>query len=76
MTKLNTIPHLLLVFHKSFFLSLLFVITLHIFQYQVEISNRFAATVNLDESMDINNASESIRDNIRTSAKENIGYQG
>jgi hypothetical protein len=43
-------------------------------KYQVEISNRYAALENLDESLDINNAWESIRDNIKTSAKENLGY--
>jgi hypothetical protein len=44
-------------------------------KYQVEISNRFAALDSLDESFDINNAWESIRENIKSSAKENIGYQ-
>jgi hypothetical protein len=44
-------------------------------KYQVEISNRFAALESLDESSDINNAWESIRENIKTSAKENLGYQ-
>jgi 50S ribosomal subunit-associated GTPase HflX len=44
-------------------------------KYQVEILNRFAALESLDESFDINNASESIRENIKTSAKENLGYQ-
>jgi hypothetical protein len=43
-------------------------------KYQVEISNRFAALESLDESFDINNAWESIRENIKTSAKENLGY--
>jgi hypothetical protein len=33
----------------------------------VEIPNRFAALENLDESMDINGATESIRGNIKTS---------
>jgi hypothetical protein len=33
-------------------------------KYQVEISNRFAALESLDESLDINNAWESIRENI------------
>jgi hypothetical protein len=33
-------------------------------KYQVEISNRFAALESLDESFDINNAWESIRENI------------
>jgi hypothetical protein len=40
----------------------------------VEISNRFAALENVDVSFDINNAWESIRENIKTSAKENLGY--
>jgi hypothetical protein len=44
-------------------------------KYQVEISNRFAALESLDESSDINNASESIKENIKTSAKDNLGYQ-
>jgi hypothetical protein len=39
-------------------------------KYQVEISTRFAAL----ESFDINNASKSIRENIKTSAKDNLGY--
>jgi hypothetical protein len=45
-------------------------------KYQVEISNRFAALESLDESFDINNAWESIRENIRTSSKDNLGYHG
>jgi hypothetical protein len=44
-------------------------------KYQVEISNRFSTIESLDESFDINNAWESIRENIKTSAKENLGYQ-
>jgi hypothetical protein len=44
-------------------------------KYQVEISNRFAALESLDESFDINNAWESIRENIKTSAKDDLGYQ-
>jgi hypothetical protein len=43
-------------------------------QYQVEISNRFGALESLDESFDINNAWESMRENIKISAKENLGY--
>jgi hypothetical protein len=43
-------------------------------KYQVEISNRFAALESLDESFDINNAWENIRENIKTSTKENLGY--
>jgi hypothetical protein len=38
-------------------------------KYQVEILNRFAALDNLDESFDINSAWESIKENIKTSAK-------
>jgi hypothetical protein len=44
-------------------------------KYQVEISNRFSALEKLGESYDINIAWESIRENIKTSAKENLGYQ-
>jgi hypothetical protein len=40
----------------------------------MEISNRFAALENLDETLDISSAWESIRENIKTSAKENLGY--
>jgi hypothetical protein len=40
----------------------------------VEITNRFPILENLDESFNINSALESIRDNIKTSAKENLGY--
>jgi endonuclease/exonuclease/phosphatase family metal-dependent hydrolase len=43
--------------------------------YQVEISNRFTALESLDESFDINSAWESIRENIKTSAKDILGYQ-
>jgi hypothetical protein len=43
-------------------------------KYRVEISNRFAALESLGESFDINNAWESIRENIKTSAKDNLGY--
>jgi hypothetical protein len=38
-------------------------------KYQVGICNRFSALESLDESFDINNAWESIRENIKTSAK-------
>jgi hypothetical protein len=34
------------------------------------------ALENLDESCDINNAWESIGENIKTSTKENLGYHG
>jgi fructose-bisphosphate aldolase class 1 len=40
-------------------------------KYQVEISNRFAALESLDEIFDINNAWGSIRENIKTLAKDN-----
>jgi hypothetical protein len=43
-------------------------------KYQVEISNRFAALESLDERFDINNAWESIRENVKTSIKYNPGY--
>jgi hypothetical protein len=43
-------------------------------KYQVEISNRFVTLEILDESFDINNAWESIKENIKTSAKDNLGY--
>jgi hypothetical protein len=44
-------------------------------KYWVEISNRFAALESLDERFDVNNTWESIRENIKTSAKDNLGYQ-
>jgi hypothetical protein len=44
-------------------------------QYQVEIANRFAALESLYKSFDSNSAWESIRENIKTSAKDNLGYQ-
>jgi len=40
----------------------------------VEISNRYAASENLDESLDINSAWESIGENMKTSAKESLEY--
>jgi hypothetical protein len=44
-------------------------------KYQEVISNRFAALESLVESSDINNAWKSIREHIKTTAKENLGYQ-
>jgi hypothetical protein len=44
-------------------------------KYQAEISNRYAALESLDGSFDINNVWESIRENIKSSAKDNLGYQ-
>jgi hypothetical protein len=43
-------------------------------QYRVEISNRFAALENLDTEVDVNKAWETIKENIKISAKENPGY--
>jgi hypothetical protein len=44
-------------------------------KYQLQISDRFADLESLHESFDINNAWESIRENIKTSAKDNLGHQ-
>jgi hypothetical protein len=44
-------------------------------KYQVEISNRFAALESLGDSFDISNAWGNIRENIKTSTKDNLGYQ-
>jgi hypothetical protein len=43
-------------------------------QYRVEISNRFAALEELDTEVDINRAWETIRESIKISAKESLGY--
>jgi hypothetical protein len=43
-------------------------------KYQVETSYRFVALESLDESFDIKNAWESITENIRASAKDNLGH--
>jgi hypothetical protein len=40
----------------------------------MEISNRSEALENLHESLSINSAWGSIRDNMKTSAKDNLGY--
>jgi hypothetical protein len=42
-------------------------------QYQIEITNRFAALENVRDAEDINRAWESIKENIKTSAKESLG---
>jgi len=42
-------------------------------QYQIEITNRFAALENLSDDEDINRAWENIKENIKTSAKESLG---
>jgi hypothetical protein len=43
-------------------------------QFRVEVSNRFAALEDLDTELEINSAWETIRDNIKISAKESLGY--
>jgi hypothetical protein len=43
-------------------------------RYRVEISNRFAALENLDTEGDLNKAWETIRENIKISAKDSLGY--
>jgi DNA repair ATPase RecN len=42
--------------------------------YQVTIRNKFAALENLEDSGDINGAWDNIRENIKSSAKESLGY--
>ena len=42
-------------------------------QYQIEITNRFAALENLDVDEDLNRDWENIKENIKTSAKESLG---
>ena len=41
-------------------------------QYQIEITNRFAALENLGDGKDIKRAWENIKENLRTSAKESL----
>jgi len=41
-------------------------------QYQIELTNRFAALENLSDDEDINRAWENIKENIKTSAKESM----
>jgi hypothetical protein len=43
-------------------------------QYQVTIRNKYAALENSEDSGDINRASESMRENIKISAQESLGY--
>jgi hypothetical protein len=43
-------------------------------QYRVQISNSFAALETLDTEMDINRLSETIKENIKISAKESLHY--
>jgi len=42
-------------------------------QCQIEISNRFAALKNLNDSEDINRAWENINESTRNAAKESLG---
>jgi hypothetical protein len=44
-------------------------------QYQIEIKNRFAALEDLSDDEVINRASEIIKENIKTSAKQSLGLQ-
>jgi hypothetical protein len=43
-------------------------------QFRVEVSNRFAALEDVDTEVEINSAWETIRENIKISAKERLGY--
>jgi hypothetical protein len=43
-------------------------------QYRIEVSNRFAALEDLNAEVEINSAWETVRENIRISAKESVGY--
>jgi hypothetical protein len=43
-------------------------------QYQIKLTNRFATLENFDGNVDMNRAWENIRENIKTSAKESLGY--
>jgi hypothetical protein len=43
-------------------------------QFRVEVSNRFAALEDLDTEVEINSAWETIRENIKMSAKGSLGY--
>ena len=44
-------------------------------QYQIEITNRFAALGNISDKEDINRGWENIKENIKTSAKESLGMR-
>jgi hypothetical protein len=43
-------------------------------QFSVKVSNRFAALEDLDAEVEINNAWETIRENIKISDKESLGH--
>ena len=42
-------------------------------QYHIEITNRFAVLMNLNDDDDVNRTWEDIKENIETSAKESLG---
>jgi len=42
-------------------------------QYQIKISNSFAALENLNDKQDINRSLKNIKENIKTTAKEKLG---
>ena len=42
-------------------------------QYQIQISNRFAAMENLDNDEDVNRTGENIKENCQNSTKESLG---
>jgi len=42
-------------------------------QFQIEITNRFAALENVNDNKDVNRTWENIKENIQTSAKESLG---
>ena len=42
-------------------------------QYQIDISNRYAAFENCSDIEDVNRSWENIKENIKTSAKKSIG---
>jgi hypothetical protein len=43
-------------------------------QYHFDVSNRFAALGDLDKEVEINTPWETIRENIKISARESLGY--
>jgi hypothetical protein len=45
-------------------------------QYQIGLSDRFAALENLNDSDDINRAWENIKENIKITAEETVGLYG
>ena len=45
-------------------------------QYQTEITNRFAVLENLSDDEDVDGTWESIKENVKTSAKESLGLHG